>query len=217
MDLRALLQIARRRWWIVALTALMAGLGAFIVSRLTTPEYKSTMQFVVQPSRADFGLTESTRKLTASYIAVIWKRKSAEIIRDRLNLDFSADYIYAQTKMAEDAANNSVTVEVRDFDGETANRMSRAWAQLFFEYRVAENSRQRQEDRVNIVLGDDPTYSLDKPRTATNSAAGIVLGAMIGLLIVGALEWAQGSVVRTGADVERALSLPLLADVPAEK
>lgn len=217
MDLRDLLQIVRRRWWIVVLTALMAGVGAFIASRLTTPEYKATMQFVVQPSRADFGLTESTRKLTASYIAVIWKRKNADVIKDRLNLDYSADYIYGQTKMAEDAANSSVTVEVRDYDGETAKRLAQAWAQLFFEYREAENAKQRQEDRVKVVLGDDPTYSLDKPRTATNVAAGLVLGAMLGMLIVAALEWTQSSIVRTGGDVERALSLPLLAAVPAEK
>lgn len=217
MDLRDLLRIARRRWWIVALTALMAALGAFIASRLTTPEYKATMQFVVQPSRADYGLTESTRKLTASYIAVIWKRKNAEVVRDRLNLDYSADYIYSQTKMAEDAANNSVTVEVRDFDGETAKRLAQAWAQLFFEYREAENAKQRQEDRVKVVLGDDPTYSLDRPRTATNTAAGLVLGAMIGLLIVAVVEWAQSTIVRSETDLERALALPLLAVVPAEK
>ena len=89
--------------------------------------------------------------------------------------------------------------------------------QLFFEYREAENAKQRQEDRVKVVLGDDPTYSLDKPRTTTNVAAGLVLGAMLGMLIVAGLEWTQSSIVRSGSDVERALSLPLLAAVPAEK
>ncbi|MBX7213636.1 MAG: hypothetical protein K1X39_06420 [Thermoflexales bacterium] len=217
MDLHDLLQIVRRRWWIVALTALVAGVAAFALSKATTPEYKATMQFVVQPSRADYGLTQSTRQLTASYIAVIWKRKSADIIRERLNLDYPAEYIYGQTKVADDAANNSVTIEVRDYDGETAKRIALEWARLFFEYRESENAKQRQEDRVKVVLGDDPTYSLDKPRTTTNTAAGIVLGAMLGLLIVAALEWTQSTIVRTRAELERALSLPVLAVVPPEK
>ena len=40
---------------------------------------------------------------------------------------------------------------------------------------------------------------------------------MLGMLIVAGLEWTQSSIVRSGSDVERALSLPLLAAVPAEK
>ena len=104
---------------------------------------------------------------------------------------------------------------MRDYDGDTANRIAREWAQLFVDFRNRENNKQRREDRVDAVLGDDPKYVKDTPRTAINTAAGGILGALVGLLIVIVLETAQASVLRSNADVERKLTLPLMGAIPS--
>ena len=67
----------------------------------------------------------------------------------------------------------------------------------------------------SYVLGDDPKYVKDSPRTATNTAAGGILGVLVGLLIVIALETAQASVLRSNADIERKLTLPLMGSIPS--
>ena len=69
----------------------------------------------------------------------------------RLQLDYSPAYIYSQTRMADDAASYGVEIEVRDYDGETANRIAREWAQLFVEFRNRDNAKQRREDRVEAI------------------------------------------------------------------
>ncbi|MBU6360083.1 MAG: Wzz/FepE/Etk N-terminal domain-containing protein [Chloroflexota bacterium] len=215
MELYDYLQIARRRGWIIIVTALIATISAYAFSRLQTPIYKSSMELFIQPARADFGLSESSRKLISSYIGILYNQKSSDEIRQRLNLDYDRAYIYGSTKIAEDGARYAIQIEVRDYDGDTANRIAREWAQLFVDFRNRENNKQRREDRVDAVLGDDPKYVKDTPRTAINTAAGGILGALVGLLIVIVLETAQASVLRSNADVERKLTLPLMGAIPS--
>lgn len=216
MNLQDYLQVARRRGWIVVLVAVVAMASAFVFSKLQTPVYKSTMELFIQPARSDFGLTQSAKQLIGSYIGIIFNKRNADVVRDRLGLDYKPDTIYGNTKVADDAARFAVTIEVKDYDGETANRIARGWATLFVDWRNAENAKQRREDRVDAVLGDEPSYSQDTPRTAVNVAAGGVLGGLVGLFIVVALEWSQASVLRTRADAERKLGLAVVGFIPDE-
>ena len=216
MNLQEFFDIARRRWWIVVLVALIAAASAFIFSRLQTPVYKSSMSLTIQPARTDFGLTQSAKTLLSSYISIIRTERNAAEVGQRLGLDYLPGYIYGQTRMADDAATFGIQIEVRDYNGETANRIAREWAQLFVEFRNRDNAKQRREDRVDAIMGDDPRYSQDSPRTGVNTAAGLVLGALAGLLVVALLEWRQASFIRSASDLERKLNLPVVGAIPTE-
>ena len=216
MELQDYAQIVKRRGWILVLVALIAAGSAFVFSRLQTPVYKSTMELFIQPARTDLGLTQSAKQLIGSYIGIIFNKRNAGVVGERLGLDYSADTIFDHTKVADDAARFAVSIEVRDYDGETANRIARKWAELFVDWRNAENAKQRREDRVDAVLGDDPVYHQDSPRTSINVVAGAVLGAIAGLFIVVALEWSQSSVLRTPSDAERKLGIPVIGSIPGE-
>lgn len=215
MELQDYIQIVKRRWWIVVLTALIAAASAFAFSRLQTPIYKSSMKLTIQPARTDFGQTQAAKQLLSSYISIIRTERNAAEVGKRLQLDYSPAYIYGQTRMADDAASYGVEIEVRDYDGETANRIAREWAQLFVEFRNRDNAKQRREDRVEAILGDDPRYTQDYPRTGVNTAAGLLLGLAAGAAIVALLEWRQSALLRAPKDVERNLSLPIVGDIPA--
>lgn len=216
MNLQDFFDIARRRWWIVVLVALIAAASAFGFSRLQTPVYKSSMSLTIQPARTDFGLTQSAKTLLSSYISIIRTERNAAEVGQRLGLDYLPAYIFGQTRMADDAATFGIQIEVRDYNGETANRIAREWAQMFVEFRNRDNAKQRREDRVDAIMGDDPRYSQDSPRTGVNTAAGLVLGALAGLLVVALLEWRQASFIRSAGDVERKLNLPVVGAIPAE-
>ena len=216
MELQDFFSVIRRRWWIVVLVALVAAACAFGFSKLQTPIYKSAMRLTIQPARTDFGLTQSAKTLLSSYISIIYKEKNAAEIAKQLNLDYSPAYIYGQTRIADDAATFGIEIEVRDYDGETANRITKEWAQLFVDYRNNDNAKQRREDRVEAIMGDDPRYSLDYPRTGVNTAAGLLLGAVIGALIVAVLEWRSFAFLRSAKDVERNLELPIVGAIPNE-
>jgi len=216
MDFQEYARVAWRRGWIVALVALVAAGSAFIFSKAQTPVYKSTMELFIQPARTDFGLTQSAKQLLASYIGIIFNKRNADVVRDRLALDYSADTIFGNTKVADDAARFAVTIEVKDYNGDTANQIAKKWAELFVDWRNTENAKQRREDRVDAILGDEPVYHQDSPRTAINVVAGGILGALVGLFIVVALEWSQAGIVRTQADAERKLGIPVIGSIPGE-
>ena len=216
MEYQDYLQIAKRRAWIVVLVAVVAAASAFVFSKLQTPVYKSTMELFIQPARSDLGLTQSAKQLISSYIGIIFSRRNADVVRQDLNLDYSPDRIFGNTKVASDDARFAVTIEVRDYDGDVANRIAKQWAVLFVDWRNIENAKQSRTDRVDAILGDDPEYTQDSPRTSVNTAAGGILGALVGLLIVFALEWSQANVLRNQSDIERKLMIPVIGAIPHE-
>jgi capsular polysaccharide biosynthesis protein len=174
------------------------------------------MKLTIQPARTDFGQTQAAKQLLLSYISIIRTERNAAEVAKRLQLDYSPAYIFNQTRMADDAASYTVEIEVRDYDGETANRIAREWAQLFVEFRNRDNAKQRREDRVEAILGDEPRYTQDYPRTGVNTAAGLVLGIAAGILIVAFIEWRESALLRTPKEVERELALPIIGSIPAQ-
>ncbi len=214
MEVQDYLQIARRRAWIVVLVALAAMISAYVFSKMQTPIYKSTMELFIQPARTDFGLTQSAKQLLNSYIGIIFNKRNAAVVGQNLKLDYSPDRIFNSTKVASDEATFAVRIEVSDYDGEVANRIAKQWAVIFADWRNTENAKQQRQDRVDAVLGDEPVYHQDYPRTSVNVIGGGILGALVGLLIVIVLEWSQADMLRKHSDIERKLGLPVVGTIP---
>ena len=96
-----------------------------------------------------------------------------------------------------------------------ANDIARTWAELFIQWRNEENQRVRREDRIEATIIDDPRYRLYQPNTKINTAAGGILGLLIGFGIVFALEYMESGIIRVPEDVDRALSAPVLGVIPS--
>lgn len=71
LDLRQLLHIARRRWWIVALLMIVAGASAYISSSRETPMYSATASMVINPglstSTNDYNAVLTSQRLATTY------------------------------------------------------------------------------------------------------------------------------------------------------
>ena len=89
-------------------------------------------------------------------------------------------------------------------------------ANEFVDERVAYYNTQDKANRIEVKLVDSvidaPLY---QPKPVTNVLAGFALGALIGALIVLALEWMAADILATSEAVERALGLPVLGTIPA--
>jgi hypothetical protein len=55
---------------------------------------------------------------------------------------------------------------------------------------------------------------LSSPRIRLNMLAGAVLGAIVGAIIVFFLEWLQSDILRSSADVEKAVGVTVLGAIP---
>jgi len=214
MTLTEYLRILRRWGWILVLLALLAAGSAYVFSAIQTPVYRSTNFVGVQPSRPDFGLSQSTKALLRYYVFVIDQDDFAERVIDRLNLDMTSDQLLGASTIASDDSRFVIQIDVDHVNGDTANDIARVWAEEFKAWRDAENAKVNREDQVQANLADRPQYSLLRPHTPINTLAGGILGLLVGAVIVFLVEYREASVIRFADDVERGLGLPVLGAVP---
>jgi len=220
MELSDYFRILRTRGWIIVVVAVIAAVSAFGFSRLQRKVYKSSMQMTVLPARNDMGLAQTTKQLLRAYVTIMDTKNWAQQVLDRLAQDghpqdMTPDQLKNNVTIASYEDKNVIQIDAKDGNGEQANRIAWLWAQKFQIWRDTENQDVRKEDRVDVLLGDYPTYTKFRPQTTINTAAGGIFGALLGALIVAALEWIESGLVRTPADVERKLGLAVLGAIPS--
>lgn len=108
-----------------------------------------------------------------------------------------------------------IKIQIEDYDGEQANRIAKAWADLLINWREEQNAKQRKEDRVYAYLRDEPRYIQSWPKTKIVTAAGGIFGLVIAGVVILFLEWLEAGIVRTPQDLERQLNLVVMAAIPS--
>jgi len=215
VELDRYIRVLTRRWWIILVAVVATAVSAVVFSRLQTPTYQSTAEVVVQPARADFGLTQTAKILLRSYMTVADSNYWAQDVIDRLRLDTTPQALRAQARFAAQDDRMVISIEVESTDGEEANRIARTWAELLQEWRNSENQRQRKEDRVDAFLRDEPAYSQSwPPRLPIMAAAGAIFGLILAVVIVFALEWIEAGVFLTSRDLEQSAGVIVLGTIP---
>jgi len=217
MELQDYIRILKRRGWIIILLMVMTAVAAFAFSKLQTPIYKSSVDILVQPARADFGITQSAKMLLRSYVSWMNTNTRAQEVIDLLSLDRLPGDLRSDVKIASDESRLVIQLNVEDPDGDLANDIAQAWTDLFVQWRNSDNAKQRKEDRVEAIQLDPPRYGLDRPKWKINVLAGAIFGALVGGVIVFVLEWVESGVVRRPEDVDRYLGIPLLGAIPAPR
>ena len=182
--------------------------------------------FFATPARLKFlrgqraeaqAVAEVIRRLAMAepYVAFLDTDNSAAAIIQDLQLDMLPEALRADVSIAAEAQRFLITIQVDNENGDAANDIARKWAELLVQWRNDENQKQRREDRVTALLLDAPRYVLDHPRRGLNTAAGGVLGILLGGLLIFFLEYWDAGILRTRADVERQLNLAVLGTIPS--
>ncbi len=214
MNLLEYVNILLRRGWILLLLALVAAGSAWWLGARQTPVYRATQRVLMQPTRADFGLTEASKTLLGNHVAYLDSEFRAREVIDNLRLDMTARQLTSVVTIAADPLNLTIQIDVDLADGDLANDVAREWGNLLIQYRNAENQSARREDHINARLQDNARYDLLRPRPALNAAAGAILGLILGGVLVLVLEYLESSIVRNSEDMERATGISVLANIP---
>jgi capsular polysaccharide biosynthesis protein len=207
-------RILARRGWIMLLVAIIAAGSAYYLSTRMQTIYRSTQKVLMQPSRADLGLTEASKTLLGNHVAYLDSEFIAQQVIDNLRLDMTPGFLKSKVTIAPDPLSLSIQIDVDLPDGDLANDVAREWGNMLIQYRVEENQIARREDQIKARLQDVARYDLLQPRPTINAAAGAVLGLLLGGIIVFVLEYLESSIVRNREDIERSLDLPVLATIP---
>jgi capsular polysaccharide biosynthesis protein len=218
------LKILARRWWILLAAAVIVGASAAVFSRLQTPVYRATQQILVKPARNDFGLSQTLVNLLNSYKAWMDTKELAGRVlvayaQPRTDgttrtLDMKPEDLKSMVTISVDRNANLLNVDVDMPNGNVANDIARAYGETFKQWRDKENAPLRLEDRINAELLDYPAYGQIRPQVTVNTAAGVVLGLLLGGVIVFILETLSARVIRRSLDIEQTLALPVLGAIP---
>ena len=166
----------------------------------------------------DLGLTEATTRLMNSYQVYLNSTIIAQRVIDNLQLDRLPGDLLSDVTIQSDRNNLTVQIDVDGQDCGTASRVASEWGNQLVIYRNQENQTVRQEDRIDAIPADAPKCPTSvTPNVAINTIAGVLLGAVAGVVIVFILEYLESSMIRRRDDVERGLELPVLASIPNEE
>lgn len=216
MELRAYLDILRRRGWIILLTAVLAAGLAFGVSKVQTKIYRATARISAVPARPDWGLGNSAKDLLRNFVTNINTHDMANRVIADARLDMNSYDLLAKLTVSAEPDTFVIRVDAKDQDPEIAKKIVTTMAGVFVDERVAYYNTQDKDNRIEVKLVDSvidaPLY---QPKPVTNALVGFALGALIGALIVLALEWMAADILATPEAVERTLNLPVLGTIPA--
>lgn len=217
MEIRDYLKILRKRGWIIIAVALLAAGAALAISRVQTPTYKAKAQVSVVPARPDWGLGNTAKDLLRNFAVNIRTHKTARQVIDRAQLDMSTYDLLAKVEVNPAGDQFLIEISAEDQEPDVARTISLAFANEFVDERNAYYQQQDKADRIEVKLVDDLIDApLFKPKPLLNAIAGLVLGALLGLLLVFGLEWLEADILRTPESVERTLGLPVMGAIPAE-
>ncbi len=211
-------RILWRRGWIILLCAVLAGGAAFVLSRQQTPTYRASQVLLIQPSRNDLGLTEATTRLMNSYQVYLNSTIIAQRVIDNLRLDLLAGELLGDVTIESNRDSLTVQIDVDLADCAIASRVAAEWGNQLVIYRNQENQTAHQEDRIAALPVDAPRCPTSvTPNVPINTVAGLMLGAVVGVVIVFVLEYLESNMIRRRDDIERGLNLPVLASIPSEE
>jgi capsular polysaccharide biosynthesis protein len=214
VELRDYVRILRQRGWVIVVMAVLTAVAAFGFSKMQTELFESNVKMLVLPSRTDFGQAQAAKELLRSYEQWLYSRYRAQAVINELQLDMTADALLSDMKVASDNSSFVIQMTVENSDPNLANDIATAWGNLLIQWVNANNDKLQKEDRITVEFLDDPQAGLSRPNTKINTAAGFVFGALIGVIVIFALEWIESGVMRRTEDVERYLDIPVIGSIP---
>lgn len=219
-----LIGVVARRWWVVALAALVAAAVGYAGTRGEPKTYSVSARVMAVADPPDYWLDLYAKNRLASYKDLIgnW-----QFIRDALQAAGSnVDPGLAQSKLAlgHNPDTNTVQLVVTDTEPARAAEIVNALADGFVARNRADNQNLLAEPRgadqgtpghVELLKLDTPgaPTTASGPRVKVNTIAAALLGAVAGLLVVFATIYFDDTLKRE-LELERYLALPTLAVAP---
>ncbi len=215
MELRDYARILLKRGWIIVAVAAVAAASALLFSLLQPTVYRASIIVKVQPARlSDWGQTQAIKDILNTFTRDITTLTMAQQVNDRLGLDLQAPALLGKIVASPDPLNYEIRIDAKDLNKDIAVKIVETWAQVFTEARDKANLELDQSDRVLVDIRDYATWDVYSPKKKINTAAGAILGLLLGTIVVLVLEYLEAGIIRSAEDVERYAGLPVLGAIP---
>ncbi len=218
--------VALRRWWLVALGALVAATIGYVVTNDEAKTYTVSARIMAIADPPDYWLDLYAKNRLASYKDLISNYQFVSDAMADAGLDIDPGEAQSKVTLGHSPDANLVQIVATDTDPQRAADIVNALAKEFVARNDADNERIRAEPRpdtspppgvVTMLQLDEPTAPsvASGPRVKVNTVAAVILGAIVGLLVVFGTIYYDDTLKRP-VDLERYLGLPTLAQISAD-
>jgi non-specific protein-tyrosine kinase len=160
LDLRQVMRIVRRWWWIAVLVPLLFGVLAFVMTSRQQPKYMATATLFINPANGS-GTTDYNSVLTAERLSKTYQKLAKnravldKVIAD-LHLPMDADALGNDITAQADGETQLLSISVSDTDPARAAAIANGVAQHFQTYVVDDLSTTSATDvnSIGAVLSD---------------------------------------------------------------
>jgi capsular polysaccharide biosynthesis protein len=218
LELRQYLSVLRNRWLLILLTTVLAAVFSTTLSSSTaTYTARATLYVGAQPSsETNVNTLFALDRIMLTYSKMIDTTRFAAPAVRQLGLDIDADDVVEDTTVTPEAATQLLYVEVKNEDPTTAQSLANALADGF-EEGIADLEGSAEGEGAELPVKVFQAAALPEEPDATDQIRLVILATLFGL-IAGAgmaflLDYLDVS-LRTAADVERRLELPVLGVIP---
>jgi capsular exopolysaccharide synthesis family protein len=223
VELRDYLRVARRQWWVVALSVLVAVGVAMVLTARTKPVYAATVTFFVSAEKILGGSALEGSMFTQTrlntYDALLTGDRLAKSIAASTDTGLDPKEIQERIKVVTDQS--TVLIDVTVTDGSPARaKLLADQLSVHFQALVRE-LEERPSDKVPIATVrplEPPQLVAEpvEPRPMHNAALGVAVGLILGAALAVARELADTS-VRSDAQLSDLAAVPVLARIPVDR
>src|ERR1043165_2221029 len=211
--------IIRRRWWVILLTAFVAAASGYAFGKLQFylggALYRSEATYQVVANQLDNGLYIVLQNKMNSYRNLALAPKELDKISQQLKLDRDADWLLNKhVAIQAQPDEQKMVIQVTYPDPGVAPKLADAIGANMVGLVAAQNASLEGSSRIHVIeLQSARPAALYWPQTKIIVAAAGVLGLVLGLLLAFGLE-ALNNALKSPADVERFVGLTTLGAIP---
>lgn len=208
---------------IIILGLLIGGVSYGVSSYVLTPKYDSNATMIVsnstttdnqnpQQTNVDYGQIQANKALISTYSEIVKSRGIAEKVISNLNLDM--DYEEFSEKVSIESVKDTqiISVMVVDTIPERAQDIANETANIFKDS-IGDIMK---VDNVQILDGATLPEKPSSPNIKKNTAIGVVLGLILGVMISIFKELAD-TTIKTQDDISQYFDLPVIGIIPDKK
>lgn len=215
-DVNSLFHLFLRKFWIVAITAVLFSGSSFLISQyLINTVYRSdTTLYIGKNLSSDSGLEYNDlligSQLVEDYRELIKSRLVVnEVMRELSITGVSAEVFSAKINVALKNNTRVIQISASDASPDTARTIADKVTDVFVE-KVDEIM---QVDYVKVIDRAETPQVPVKPNKALYTAAGFILGAALSFGIIFLVDFFDNS-VKTAEDIGEFLNLPVIGTIP---
>jgi len=212
------LRTLRERWWILVVAALLATTAtlAYVKSPWVEPRWRSSV-LIQATGRLDYGNFLALEKELRPLAEQVRQLGIMREVNQNLHTDLSPSIMLDHTRAEPVQDSGQIRLDIEDSDPRRAEQLSLEIADVYTrQHNAAEQGKLREERVILSTLDRGNEAVLIWPQTRILVAAAAVLGLLVAGVVVLGMVYLDDS-IRSAADVQQYLELPLLGIIPRHR